>query len=164
MTWSSASHAACSRSSVGRSVRRQRRALAAPSSSSGSSGLLVGYGWLAVSGVLWIVSGLSRTSVAYDAALQTLFLGFVISMIMAHAPIVIPALAGLPFPFTPAFWAPLAFLQVSILIRVAGGLAGNFELRRWGAMLNAVALGLFLLMVIGTVIRGQRTKYVARIT
>ncbi|MDK1010821.1 MAG: hypothetical protein QGM46_06890 [Actinomycetota bacterium] len=129
-----------------------------------ASGLLVGYGWLAVSGVLWIVSGLSRTSVAYDAALHTLFLGFVISMIMAHAPIVIPALAGLPFPFTPAFWAPLAFLQVSILIRVAGGLAGNFELRRWGAMLNAVALGLFLLMVIGTVIRGQRTKYVARIT
>ena len=43
----------------------------------------------AVSGILWMNSGLRFSSFAYDASEHTLFLGFVMSMIMAHAPIVI---------------------------------------------------------------------------
>ncbi len=120
-----------------------------------ASGLLIGYGWLAVSGLLWIVSGLNPSSFAYDAAIHTLFLGFVMSMIMAHAPIVIPALAGLPFPFTKALWAPLLLLQATVALRVVGDLAGAWDLRRWGAMLNAVTLALFIVIVVTSVIRGQ---------
>ncbi len=123
-----------------------------------ASGLLVGYGWLAVSGVLWMVSGLDPSSIAHDAALHTLFLGFVISMIMAHAPIVIPALAGLPFAYTLALWVPLVGLEITVAMRVVGGLGEMWELRRWGAMLNAVTLALFLLMVVMGVIRGQVAK------
>ncbi|MEN8040978.1 MAG: hypothetical protein ABFR95_05690 [Actinomycetota bacterium] len=123
-----------------------------------ASGLLVGYGWLALSGVLWIISGLNPSSSSYDAAVHTLFLGFVMSMIMAHAPIVIPALAGLPFPFTKALWAPLILLQATVAIRVLGDVIDAWEVRRWGAMLNAITLALFLAMVIASVIRGQQRK------
>jgi hypothetical protein len=83
-----------------------------------ASALLMGYGWLAVSGVLWMISGLRTWSVAYDAALHALFLGFVMSMIMAHAPIVIPALTGLSFSFTRALWIPLILLEVTVAMRV----------------------------------------------
>jgi hypothetical protein len=120
-----------------------------------ASALLMGYGWLAVSGTLWMVSGLRSWSIAYDAALHTLFLGFVMSMIMAHAPIIIPALTGLSFPFTSALWIPLAMLQVTVTMRVVGGLLELWELRRWGAMLNALALALFVAMVVASVVRGE---------
>lgn len=123
-----------------------------------AAGLLMGYGWLAVSGVLWVLSGLSPSSQLYDGALHALFLGFVMSMIMAHAPIVIPALAGLPFPFTRALWLPLMLLEASIALRIVGGVTSSFELRRWGALVNASALGLFLLMVAGSVVRGQTQR------
>jgi len=119
-----------------------------------ATGLLVGYGWLAVSGILWLRYGLESL---YDASIHTLFLGFVMSMIMAHAPVVVPALTGLSFPFSPVLWAPLALLHLSVLIRVAGGLARNFPLREWGAILDAVALALFVLVVAGVVGRARLT-------
>ena len=120
-----------------------------------ASALLMGYGWLAVSGMLWMVSGLQAWSVAYDAALHTLFLGFVMSMIMAHAPIIIPALTGLSFRYTRALWIPLILLQLTVAMRVIGDIFGLWDLRRWGAMLNALTLALFVAMVIGSVVRGQ---------
>ncbi|MEA3502671.1 MAG: hypothetical protein U9R47_07835 [Actinomycetota bacterium] len=127
-----------------------------------ATGLLVGYVWLAVSGVLWITTGLEFASTGYDAALHTLFLGFIMSMIMAHAPIVIPALAGLAFPFGREMWIPLIFLQISVLVRVAGDLADAYELEKWGGMLNAVALSLLVLIVVATVIRGEHARREAR--
>ena len=111
-----------------------------------AAGLLLGYVWLAVSGVFWMLSGLSAGASTYDAALHTLFLGFVMSMIMAHAPIVIPALAGLAFPFHPSLWVPLILFHVTVVIRVAGGLTGSFEVKKWGAMLNAIVLTLIVLL------------------
>ena len=61
--------------------------------------LLTGYAWLAVAGVLWLDIGqmsftdLGRAAhgTAYDAMLHAVFLGFVISMIFAHAPVIVPA-------------------------------------------------------------------------
>ncbi len=123
-----------------------------------AAGLLLGYVWLAVSGVFWMLSGLSAGASTYDAALHTLFLGFVMSMIMAHAPIVIPALAGLAFPFHPSLWVPLILFHVTVVIRVAGGLTGSFEVKKWGAMLNAIVLTLFLLQVAATVVRGEHAR------
>lgn len=102
-----------------------------------------------------MTSGLQFWSLAYDASVHALFLGFVMSMIMAHAPIVIPALTGLAFPFTSALWLPLILLQLTLPMRVVGGLAGSWEWRRWGAMLNAITLTIFLLMVIAIVVWGQ---------
>lgn len=59
-----------------------------------AAALLAGYVWLAAGGVLWVVYGtMSFTDLgtaahgsAYDAMLHTIFLGFVIPMIFAHAP------------------------------------------------------------------------------
>ncbi|WP_228489040.1 hypothetical protein [Raineyella fluvialis] len=61
--------------------------------------LLAGYAWLIVAGLLWLRPALS--GLHYDAVLHATFLGFVMSMILAHAPVILPAVLRRPLPYTP---------------------------------------------------------------
>jgi hypothetical protein len=58
--------------------------------------LLSGYIWLGLSGLLALRFGGVTAGFQYDALLHTLFVGFVISMIFGHAPIIFPAVLGKP--------------------------------------------------------------------
>jgi hypothetical protein len=107
--------------------------------------LLPGYVWLVASGLLWFrFGGLYTAGPIYDAILHSLFLGFVFSMIFGHAPIIIPSVLRVSVPFRPIFYAHLAFLHLSLLLRIGGDLFANLPLRMWGGLLNVVALLLFL--------------------
>lgn len=107
--------------------------------------LLAGYGWLAVSGALWLLWPARLTAGPwYDAMLHGIFVGFVLSMIFAHAPLILPAVSGRPLPYRPAFYAHLALLHAGLLLRVAGDLASIPWLRQWGGLINALALILFV--------------------
>jgi hypothetical protein len=107
--------------------------------------LLSGYVWLAVAGVAWAATALGWP--ARDWALHALGLGFIVAMMMGHAPVILPAVAGIKLHFSGAFYAPLALLQASLLLRLAGG---TFDpaLRAAGAVLNAAALLLFALTMV----------------
>ena len=62
--------------------------------------LLAGYVWLAVAGVLWIAGDPALAGgFAYDASLHAIFLGFVFSMVFAHAPVIVPAVLRVPLPY-----------------------------------------------------------------
>jgi hypothetical protein len=81
----------------------------------------------------------------YDAVLHTVFLGFVMSMVFAHAPVILPAIIGVPLPFRRTFYLHAGLLHVSVFLRSVGDLSD--ELGQWrarGAMLSAMALLLFL--------------------
>jgi hypothetical protein len=107
--------------------------------------LLSGYAWLVIGSFLWIV--FADRFVAgphYDAMLHTIFLGFVFSMIFAHAPIIFPSITGLAMPFQRAFYGHFALLHFSLLIRVVGDMGGWISLQRWGGLLNVLTLLLFL--------------------
>ena len=106
--------------------------------------LLSGYVWLGVSGLLAIAFGDVPAGPRYDAMLHALFLGFVFAMIFGHAPIIFPAVLGLPITFRPTFYVHLGLLHLSLLLRVAGDLMGWLPGRQWGGLLNAVAVLLFL--------------------
>ncbi|MFQ6058164.1 MAG: hypothetical protein ACE5MB_04690, partial [Anaerolineae bacterium] len=106
--------------------------------------LLSGYVWLGVSGGLALVFGSAVAGPRYDAMLHALFLGFVFAMIFGHAPIIFPAVLGFPMVFRPTFYAHLALLHLSLLLRVAGDLTGWWPGRQWGGLLNVMALLLFL--------------------
>jgi hypothetical protein len=54
-------------------------------------GLLAGYGWLALAGLLWAGAGPTLDGPRYDATLHAIFLGFTVSMIFVHAPVILPA-------------------------------------------------------------------------
>ncbi len=107
--------------------------------------LLSGYAWLVIGSFLWIV--FADRFVAgphYDAMLHTIFLGFVFSMIFAHAPIIFPSITGLEMSFQRAFYGHFALLHFSLLIRVVGDMGGWISLQRWGGLLNVLTLLLFL--------------------
>lgn len=109
-----------------------------------AAALLGGYFWLAVAGGAWILE--PAFPGVRDAAIHAFALGFVISMVFAHGPIVVPIIARRPVAFTRAFYVPLALLHASLVVRVLLG-AWLFECRQTGAVLNAVAIALFAMIL-----------------
>lgn len=111
--------------------------------------LIGGYGWLGVGGALWFLNrfwsqGYKTALLHYDVLLHTIFLGFVFSMIFAHAAIIFPAITGRALAFHRIFYSHAALLHLSLLMRVAGDLAGSYALYRWGGLFNVVAVLLFV--------------------
>ena len=119
--------------------------------------LLSGYFWLALGGAVMAVNGLEPGSAPYDAALHALLLGFVFAMVFGHAPIIFPAVLRVAVPYHPGFYAPLVLLHASLVLRIAGDAGGSFELRRWGALLSALALLGFIANTATAVLRGRRS-------
>ena len=105
--------------------------------------LLSGYVWLGVSGLLAVLVGGVAAGPHYDAMLHALFLGFVFSMIFGHAPIIFPAVLGWRVGFRRAFYAHLVLLHLTLALRIAGDLASWLPGRRWGGLVNVLALVLF---------------------
>lgn len=120
--------------------------------------LLSGYAWLAVGGLLGLFGAFSVGHAWRDAALHAVFLGFVFSMVIGHAPVIFPAVMRVKIPYHPAFYVPLAALQLSLAARVAGVLAGVWPLRQWSGAANGAALLLFILTLLASVWRGALGK------
>lgn len=116
--------------------------------------LFSGYFWLAVAGGLALLHGGVLAGFAYDAILHAVFVGFVMSMIFGHAPVIIPAVTGRSIAYSPLFYTHLALLHASLLIRVTGNLLENLTARKWGGLLNAVAILLFLVLTLRAARRG----------
>lgn len=111
--------------------------------------LLGGYAWLAVAGLAWAATALGLP--LRDAALHALGLGFIVSMMMGHAPVILPAIARVKLQFGAFFYVPLAVLHLSLLLRLVAGMAGD-PLRSTGALLNAAAIALFVATIAGAAI------------
>jgi hypothetical protein len=112
-------------------------------------GLMAGYAWLSLAGVLWITTPGLPAGLRYDAEMHALFLGFVFSMVFAHAPIIWPSVLGGEIRFYPRFYGHLAVLHLSVLLRVASDLAAWEAGRRWAVLLNTLAILLFLANTVG---------------
>jgi hypothetical protein len=78
-------------------------------------------------------------------------------MIFGHAPIIFPAVLGLPIEHTPKLYLPLILLHVTLVVRVAGDLLLWMPVRQWGGLLNALTLLLFLGMML-TQIRARQSQ------
>lgn len=120
-----------------------------------ASCILSGSAWLLIGGLIALASGAVYAGPRYDALLHTVFVGFVFAMIFGHAPIIVPALLNVPYRFSRAGYLPLALLHASLVVRLAGDLGGLADVRRWGGMLNAIAILLFLLLTAVSVLRGR---------
>lgn len=106
--------------------------------------LLAGYAWLAAAGGTWLVAGPVTDGRGYDAVVHCVFLGFVVSMLMAHAPVILPAVLRRPLPYHRLMFAPVALLHVSLALRVVvGDVRGVQPALQVGGALNIVAVLLF---------------------
>lgn len=123
--------------------------------------LLSGYAWLAVGSATLLAAG-SLSGLAYDAALHAILLGFVFSMVFGHAPVIFPAVVRVKIPYHWTFYVPLIVLHASLILRLAGDGLADPGLRSLGGMLNAIALALFIVNTIASVIRGARADGASR--
>ena len=118
--------------------------------------LSTGYLWLMLGGFLWVAfSDLFTAGPHYDAMLHVIFLGFIFSMIFAHAPIIFPSVMEVSMPFQQAFYFHLALLNLSLLLRIGGDLATSVPVQKWGGMLNVLAVLFFLANNVRAVRLGQ---------
>jgi hypothetical protein len=113
-------------------------------------GVLAGMMWLAMAGLLLAWWPMPPAGPRYDAMLHAVLVGYVFSVVFAHAPTMLQAVASVLVPFTVALYAPLAVLHVSLLARIVGDLGDSLLLRRIGSIGNALALALFVAVVIGS--------------
>lgn len=115
--------------------------------------LLLGYTWLGVAGLAWIAAGSPVGQAAYDVVIHGVFLGFGVSMIMAHAPIIFPTVLGRPLPYRRLFWVPLLMLHLAMALRVAGDVLGVRWLWQAGGVGGVLAMIALVLVILTTAVR-----------
>ncbi|HEX5561908.1 MAG TPA: hypothetical protein VFX52_09720 [Nocardioidaceae bacterium] len=124
-----------------------------------AAGMLSGYVWLAVAAAIWLLGGPALSGARYDAVVHAVFLGFAISMIMAHAPVILPAVLRRPLPYHPLLLVPLVLLHLSLALRLwVGDALGVPAAWQVGGVLNIVALLLFVVLAAHSSMRRSRSS------
>jgi hypothetical protein len=128
-----------------------------------AAGLLAGYGWLALAGLLWAGRGATTDGPRYDAILHAVFLGFTMSMIFAHAPVILPAVLRRPLPYHPVLYVPLMLLHLSLAARLGlGDWGGLISVWRWAGVADEVAVVGFAACAAVLTVRAGRNARTAR--
>jgi len=70
---------------------------------------------------LWGLQGLNGA--AYEIVIHCITVGFAFSMILAHAPVIIPAIVHRALPYHRLMWLPYVLLHAGLVVRVVGLLA-----------------------------------------
>jgi hypothetical protein len=120
--------------------------------------LFAGFIWLIIGGAMMLLFGAQTAGPYYDAVLHIVFVGFVMSMIFGHAPIIFPAILQVRVIFQPVFYVHLVLLHLALLVRVIGNMASLQNVRLWGGLLNEVAILLFLFMTGYSVWKGRNAN------
>ena len=105
--------------------------------------MLAGYAWLALGGYFWLLYG-QATGFAYDASVHAIFLGFVMSMIFAHAPIIITSVIRRRLPYRAALYLPVGLLHGGLAVRVLADCAEHNTAFQTGGVVTIVAVLAFI--------------------
>ena len=127
--------------------------------------LFVGYIWLGIGGAMGIAFGAMYAGFLYDAFLHAILLGFVMSMIFGHAPIIFPSLTGKQMAYSALFYSHFLLLHAALIVRVVSDLNAWTPGRLWAGLLNVVAVLLFVAITIRSVfIEHRHQQHDARVT
>ena len=119
--------------------------------------LLTGFVWLIVGSVVSVLYLKFPDHLYYDAYLHSFFLGFIFSMIFAHAPVIFPSLTGRQVGHYDRFYIHYLLLQISLIIRLAGDFMSDSMLRELGGVLNGLAIVIFLVSTLAAIFQTQRS-------
>lgn len=120
--------------------------------------MLAGYVWLGVASAIWLV-GPAFEGVRYDAVIHAIFLGFTMSMIMAHASTILPAVVRRPLPYRAFMWVPAALMHASLVLRIwIGDLLEHTWAVQSGGFLNVIALLLFFATAVTSAVIGEPAR------
>ena len=108
--------------------------------------MLLGYGWLIIAGLELFARPIA--AFWYDAVVHAVTLGFVLSMVFGHTLIVFPSVVGFTLRYSPALYASLLLLQISVVIRTIGDFSGWTQIRSGSGFLTIIALVCFAATVV----------------
>lgn len=120
--------------------------------------MLLGYLWLIVGGVIWVAFGFTETGFAFDAGVHAVFLGFVISMILAHAPIILTSVIRYTLPYHPVMYVAVALLHAGLALRLLADARSHTTLWQAGGLINVTAVIVFLLVSVSLTVRHARRR------
>ena len=106
--------------------------------------LLSSYIWLCVSGLLSILYAGFVSGPKYDALIHSFFVGFVLFAIFGHTPSMLLSSLGIRFTRINSFFLHVLLLHIALVVRIWADVFPHRALQKWGGMLNAVAIVLFL--------------------
>lgn len=124
--------------------------------------MLAGYGWLIAAGLLWLGFGHTRAGHLHDAAVHSVFLGFVVSMIFAHAPFILGGVIRKSIPYHATLYAPVALLHAGLVLRVVADLRAADLAWVGGGVLNVAAVLLFMATAVTLIATDKRRRRIAR--
>ncbi|MGQ9820115.1 MAG: hypothetical protein ACUVQ1_09385 [Candidatus Kapaibacteriales bacterium] len=108
--------------------------------------LSAGYFWLFLGGVIALTLGGNFAGPIYDVIVHSIMIGFVYSMVFAHAPSILPSILKFNKGFHWTLYIPLWLLHASLVFRAIGDLTLNQNFRLTGAIGNAIAVVLFIFL------------------
>lgn len=119
--------------------------------------LICGYGWLIVAAASLSLLPPGEALYGHDAAIHAIAVGFILSMVFAHAPIILPAVTGAPVRYVPVLYVPAILLQVAIGLRItfdALEATGRLHCPAW---LTIAAIVIYVALLLGTMAVRPRT-------
>lgn len=141
-------------------ARRTLRVAGTPRFS--AAGVYFAYASLTLAAATMLVSGSLTLGPGSDIVIHGIFVGFAMSMVMAHAPIILPAILGTAVRFSRAVWFPLLILQASLALRYLARPADSHALLVAGGIGNAVGILSFLLLAVITLVDATRGRDASR--
>lgn len=120
--------------------------------------MLAGYAWALVAGGIWLLRGPVFSGYGYDTVVHALTIGFALSMVLAHAPVIVPAIARRPLPYSPAMWAVWGCLQAGLLIRVVSGVRDSEGAWQFGGAIDILAVLAFMVTTVGLIALSSRRQ------
>lgn len=112
--------------------------------------MLMGYFWGILGSLAWLFVPQTNLHAPLSTfALDCFDLGLVMSMVIAHVFLIIPAVVERPLAWPKAMWAPLVVLQIGLVFGLVGGLRASSVLSKAASLMEIAAL---LLMVITMVV------------
>ncbi|SER72542.1 nitrite reductase (NO-forming) [Propionibacterium cyclohexanicum] len=124
--------------------------------------MLGGYAWAFLAALSWLAAGPVYSGYRYDFTVHAITLGFVVSMILAHAPVIVPAIVHRELPYHPVLWAVWGLLQAGLIVRVAGGFRDAIGAWHFGGALDVMALLALLGCVVGLVLSSGTRRTATR--
>lgn len=118
--------------------------------------MLGGYGWGLLAAGIWIVKGPVYSGYGYDTVVHAWTIGFALSMVFAHAAVIIPAVARRSLPYHPVMWVPWALLQAGLLIRAIAGARDAETAWQFGGALDIVAVLTFVISTVSIIVLTSR--------
>lgn len=112
--------------------------------------LISGYGWLIVAAACLALLPPGEALYGHDAAIHAIAVGFILSMVFAHAPIILPAVTGAPVRYVPILYLPAVLLQLAIGLRIVFDAMEATERLYCPAWLTIAAIVTYVTLLLGT--------------